>query len=429
VAHARRPGQNLAAVRLGGGGDRSSNPCRRIFAGQIQLRQSEVLTEYEAADAATFVVQLTGVVDGEVDDLVGSVRTLNHVSSVEAPYSDIGTDIAVDTSFLVFRNERQQEYRGAQTSVLGVDRNFDLARDYYINFHEVNPQAPQIVLSMPLLVTAGKPQPPGPQEVLVASGVGDYVCMRSPAGEEHWTRGTFIEVTPHTRLVIDMHVTDSAGEPLFRAYTEVDFADALGGTQMDVVQTYTFIDPSIAAPMVTGAPEGWRTTLDKLEKVVVRMQGGAETGVRSVAHASFHLERTYDAPVARVWKALTDKSVKQEWFGGTPGHWELLEQHMDVRVGGSERVKSRWAGGVVSTPDATYHDVIPNERLVYSYEMHLDDKKISVSLATMQLKAEAGKTTLMVIEQGAFLDGYDDAGAREQGTKHLLDALGASLKV
>src|ERR1700738_1576453 len=86
-------------------------------------------------------------------------------------------------------------------------------------------------------------------------------------------------------------------------------------------------------------------------------------------------------------------------------------------------------GWVVSTFDATYHDVIPNERLVYSYEMHLDDKKISVSLATMQLKAEGGKTTLMVTEQGAFLDGYDDAGSREQGTGHLLDALGASLKV
>ena len=73
--------------------------------------------------------------------------------------------------------------------------------------------------------------------------------------------------------------------------------------------------------------------------------------------------------------------------------------------------------------------MIPNERLVYGYEMHLDDKKISVSLATMQLKAEAEKTTLMVTEQAAFLDGYDDAGSREQGTGHLLDALGASLKV
>jgi len=253
------------------------------------------------------------------------------------------------------------------------------------------------------------------------------VCMRSPRGEEHWSRGTFVEVAPHTRLVIDMRVTAPAGGELFRAYTEVDFSDALGGTRMDVVQTYTFVDPSIAAPMVAGAPEGWRTTLDKLEKEVLRMRGATDTGIRTVVHATFHLERTYDAPVARVWKALTDEQAKQKWFGA-PGRLQLLERHMDVRVGGTERLKGRWEGGLVSTFEATYHDVIPNERLVYSYVMHLDDKKISVSLATMQLKAEGGKTTLKVSEQGAFLDGYDDAGSREHGTGHLLDALGASLK-
>jgi uncharacterized protein YndB with AHSA1/START domain len=234
-------------------------------------------------------------------------------------------------------------------------------------------------------------------------------------------------MAPRTRLVIDMHVADSSGKPLFRALTEVDFSDALGGTRMDLVQTYTLIDPSMAW-MVAGAPDGWRTTLDKLEKEVVRLQGGAGTDIRSVAHATFHLERSYDAPVARVWKALTDEAAKQKWFGGTPGSWELLERHMDVRVGGREWLKGRWEGGMVSTFEAIYHDVIPNERLVYSYEMHLDDKKISVSLATLQLKAAGGKTTLMVTEQGAFLDGYDDAGSREHGTGHLLDALGASLK-
>jgi uncharacterized protein YndB with AHSA1/START domain len=253
------------------------------------------------------------------------------------------------------------------------------------------------------------------------------VCMRSPTGEEHWVRGSFVEVVPHTRLVIDMRCIDSAGNPLFRAYTEVDFADALGGTRMDVLQTYTLIDPS-KAWMVTGAPDGWRSTIDKLEKEVVRMQGGAETDVRSVVHATFHLERTYEAPIARVWQALTDETAKQKWFGGSPGSWELLERHMDVRVGGRERLRGRWEGGVVSTFDAIYHDVIPNERLVYTYQMHLDDKKISVSLATIQLKGGSGNTTLKVTEQGAFLDGYDDAGSREHGTGHLLDALGASLK-
>jgi hypothetical protein len=31
-------------------------------------------------------------------------------------------------------------------------------------------------------------------------------------------------------------------------------------------------------------------------------------------------------------------------------------------------------------------------------------------------------------EQGAFLDGYDDAGSREHGSNLLLDALSNSLK-
>jgi hypothetical protein len=152
-----------------------------FFAGQIQLRQREVLAGYEAAGAATFVVQLTGVPDDEIDPLAGSVRTVSDVRSVEAPYSGLSSSIAVDTSFLVFRNEQQQEYLGARTSVLGVDRSFELARDYYVDFHEVNPQAPQIVLGMPLLVTAGEARAPGPQEVLVASGVADYVGVQPGA--------------------------------------------------------------------------------------------------------------------------------------------------------------------------------------------------------------------------------------------------------
>jgi uncharacterized protein YndB with AHSA1/START domain len=259
-----------------------------------------------------------------------------------------------------------------------------------------------------------------------AGGTFD-VSMRSPDGTVHWIRGSFEAVVPQARLVIAIKVTNSAGHALFRADTEIDFADTLGGTRIDIVQTYTVIDPE-SAWMVEGAPQGWGSTLDKLEAEVVRMQGGTATATRSVAHGTFHLERTYDAPVARVWQALTDPSTKQKWFAGTPGKWEQLERQMDVRVGGHERLRGRWEGGVVSDFDATYHDVVPNERLIYSYTMHLDDKKISVSLACMQLQAAGSKTTLKLTEQGAFLDGYDDAGSREQGSRYLLDALGTSLK-
>jgi uncharacterized protein YndB with AHSA1/START domain len=71
---------------------------------------------------------------------------------------------------------------------------------------------------------------------------------------------------------------------------------------------------------------------------------------------------------------------------------------------------------------------VPDERIVYTYEMHLDDQRISVSLGTVELKpAEAG-TRLVYTEQGAFLDGLDTPAQRKQGTEALLDALGEELR-
>lgn len=263
-------------------------------------------------------------------------------------------------------------------------------------------------------------------QVHMRTGGAFEVCMRAPDGLEHWTRGTFAEISPHDRLVLDLRAEDDHGRVLFHAYTEVDFADAPGGTRVEVVQTYTVLDPD-AAPMIGGAPIGWGQTLDNLQAEVARMRD--EATVRSVVHATFHLERTYDAPVARVFRALSDQAAKSRWFGGDDGQLQLIERSMDFRVGGRERLRGRWGGGMVSTFDAVYYDIIPQERIVYAYEMHQDDRKISVSLATLQLKpAGAGRTTLTVTEQGAFLDGYDDAGSREEGTGVLLDRLGASLR-
>jgi hypothetical protein len=51
-----------------------------------------------------------------------------------------------------------------------------------------------------------------------------------------------------------------------------------------------------------------------------------------------------------------------------------------------------------------------------------------VSLATIELKPGGKGTKLIFTEQGAFLDGYDNAGSQERGTRGLLGALDASLK-
>ena len=254
------------------------------------------------------------------------------------------------------------------------------------------------------------------------------VCMRSPEGMEHWTKGTFTEVVVPERLTIDHHVVDPCGGgPLFSAVTQVKFSAAVGGTLMEVVQTYTVADAAQAEPMLKGAPEGWRQTLDKLETEIARIQGSG--GGRSVVHGAFHIERTYDATPEQVYKALSDEAAKNRWFYGPTG-WRPIERFMDFRVGGRERAKGRFEGGVTTTFDAIYHDIVPQERIVYTYEMHLDERKISVSLATLRDRARRSQdgTKLKVCEQGAFLDGYDDAGSRERGTGDLLDKLGASLK-
>jgi uncharacterized protein YndB with AHSA1/START domain len=251
------------------------------------------------------------------------------------------------------------------------------------------------------------------------------ICMRSPQGQDHWSKGRFTEIVRNSRLVIDMQALDADERPLFRAYTVVSFEEQRGGsTRLEVTQTYTQFDVR-AQPMIEGAAQGWGETLDRLEQEVIRIRQSAPAS-RSVVYGTFSIERTFAVSRATVFKALTDPAAKAKWFGGGNGY-TLLAREMDARPGGREHVQGRWESGVVSTFDALYYDVVPDERLVYSYEMHLNERKISVSLATFEFKPAGASTRLILTEQGAFLDGYDDAGSREQGSNFLLDALGATL--
>jgi hypothetical protein len=53
---------------------------------------------------------------------------------------------------------------------------------------------------------------------------------------------------------------------------------------------------------------------------------------------------------------------------------------------------------------------------------------ISASLATVQLAPAGTGTRLTFIEQAVFLEGYDDSGSRERGTRILLEQLGEELQ-
>jgi uncharacterized protein YndB with AHSA1/START domain len=147
---------------------------------------------------------------------------------------------------------------------------------------------------------------------------------------------------------------------------------------------------------------------------------------RKVTHSTFVVERTYPASPARVFAAFADPKIKDRWFVG-PEEWGPDEREMDFRVGGRETSRGGPKGGPVHAFDALYYDIVPNERIVFAYDMHLDDLRISVSLATIELKTDGAGTRLIYTEQGAFLDGFDDPAGREHGTGELLDQLGRVL--
>lgn len=149
---------------------------------------------------------------------------------------------------------------------------------------------------------------------------------------------------------------------------------------------------------------------------------------RSVIHDTFVIERTYAATPSRVFAAFASREAKDAW--GDTGDIAEAEPitgpgEFDFRIGGHERFGNTYQG-VTYTYDALYYDIVPDQRLVYSYEMYAGAARISVSVATIEFAENGDGTTLTWTEQGAYLDGIDGDDAprlRQGGTSEMLDCL------
>lgn len=144
----------------------------------------------------------------------------------------------------------------------------------------------------------------------------------------------------------------------------------------------------------------------------------------SIAHGSFTIERHYPANPSRVFQAWADPKIKAKWFG--TGANDTKE--FDFRVGGRELAEGKGPNGGSYSFDVSYRDIVPDNRIVYTYEMTLGGPRISVSVAAVELRPEGEGTHMIVTEHGCFLDGLDTMAQRQHGTEWLLDQLGEELK-
>ena len=147
----------------------------------------------------------------------------------------------------------------------------------------------------------------------------------------------------------------------------------------------------------------------------------------AVQYDTFVIERRVAASPERVFGAFADQTKKARWFGCVEG-WEVAEHTLDFRVGGREVWRGGPPGAAPHRNDTYYHDIVPDQRIVWSYAMQVAARRISVSLATLELSPEGSGTHMRFIEQGVYLDGYDGLADRERGTKDLLDNLERALR-
>ena len=131
---------------------------------------------------------------------------------------------------------------------------------------------------------------------------------------------------------------------------------------------------------------------------------------------SLTIKRRLKAPPAKVFAAWTDPEKLTRWF--RPGDVFDVEATLDPRTGGSYQIIGKSPGDTHHV-SGTYREVVPNERLVFTWAWKSTPER--QSLVTITLKPD-GEGTLLTLTHEQFFD--EAARDRHQyGWNSALDKL------
>jgi uncharacterized protein YndB with AHSA1/START domain len=128
------------------------------------------------------------------------------------------------------------------------------------------------------------------------------------------------------------------------------------------------------------------------------------------------LERTFNAPVARVWKALTDVDQMRQWY------FDLKEFKPEVGFEFDFVVKHE---GNTYDHRCKITEVIPQKKIAYTWRYHGHEGD---SLVTFELFSEGEKARLKLTHEGLETFPKTAAFAREKFEKGWTELIGSELK-
>ena len=108
-----------------------------------------------------------------------------------------------------------------------------------------------------------------------------------------------------------------------------------------------------------------------------------------------NLTRIFDAPPQLVWMAWTDPRHMAQWWG--PKGFTNPVCELDVRQGGAIRIHMRAPNGAVHPMTGNFEEVIPPERLVFTFVARdQDGNPLLEGRTTVTFEDVGGRTTLTV---------------------------------
>ena len=134
---------------------------------------------------------------------------------------------------------------------------------------------------------------------------------------------------------------------------------------------------------------------------------------------SLTFKRRLNARPEKVYAAWTDPQNLIQWFGRADARRETMRAEIDLRVGGRYRVSFTVPAGEYFEVGGVYREVIPNERLVFSWAWHSTPER--ESLLTVSLRPD-GDGTLLTLHHTQLFDEAARAG-HERGWLAALDSL------